>query len=255
MKILAITQARTGSTRLPNKVLKEIAGKSLLQIHLERVRKSSLITKIIVATTTSPEDIKICDVAEKLGIEWYRGSEDDVLDRFYQASKNYNPDYVVRVTSDCPLLDPELIDSVISLIFDSQADYCSNVLIESFPDGQDVEVFTSKALEKAWKEALLRSEREHVTPYIYKNADFKGGRIFKALNYSTGEKKGHIRLTVDEPVDFEIVKVLVENLGTERSWKDYVKYLSDHNIDKNTYIKRNEGYTKSLNKDNNEPTI
>src|SRR5690242_17368237 len=140
MKVLAITQARTGSTRLPGKVLKEIAGKTLLEIHLERILHSKLIDKLVVATTLEKEDDEIVKVAERANVSHYRGSLENVLDRFYQAAKIYQPEWVVRLTSDCPLIDANLIDQVIVFAMNNDVDYCSNTLVPTFPDGIDIEV-------------------------------------------------------------------------------------------------------------------
>ena len=182
LKTVLVTQARTGSTRLPGKVLKEVNGKTLLQIHLERLSKSSKVSEIIVATTDKEEDLIIYNQAIKWGFSASRGSELDVLDRFYQAVKDQNADWIVRVTSDCPLIDPNLLDQVISFVQEKDVDYGSNGLIEHFPDGQDIEVFKFSALEIAWKNAELKSEREHVTPYFSSHSN-KGDNLFTIINY------------------------------------------------------------------------
>jgi spore coat polysaccharide biosynthesis protein SpsF (cytidylyltransferase family) len=170
LKTVLITQARTGSTRLPDKVLMEVNQTPLLKIHLDRLKESKNVDKIIVATTNSAKD----NIIEKLALDWgyevYRGSENDVLDRFYQAVKDINTLWVVRVTSDCPLIDPLFVDKVIEVTQSNDKDYGSNVIDETFPDGQDVEVFKFTALETAWKSAIKESEREHVTPYIRNNS-------------------------------------------------------------------------------------
>ena len=151
--VTAITQARMASTRLPGKVLKLINGTSLLELHLNRVKKSQLITDFIVATTDNKIDEPILSVVEKCGWGISRGSEEDVLDRFYQAVKNTNTEYVVRITADCPLIDATLIDKVIHFCIERKLDYASNVMDPTYPDGQDVEVFTLAALKKAWHSA------------------------------------------------------------------------------------------------------
>ncbi len=251
MEIIAITQARTGSTRLPAKIFREIQGESLLRIHLRRLQRSKILRTIVVATTNQPEDIKVCDAASELQLPFYRGSTEDVLDRFYQAAKPYSPDYVVRVTSDCPLIDAELVDAVIKHTLTNQADYGSNVLKETFPDGQDVEVCSFSTLRAAWEQATLPSDREHVTPFIRNNSDFNGGKLFKAVNYAAEQNYGGVRMTVDELADFEVINALVRSLGTDRTWKEYADYLiSQPDIaGNNSHIVRNEGYQKSINKD------
>jgi len=250
IKTVLVTQARLGSTRFPGKILKEINGKSLLQIHLERLKLCKKVSKIIVATTIKEEDTSVYNKALKLGFHAFSGSELDVLDRFYQAVKNENAEWIVRVTSDCPLLDPVLVDKVITCVKENNMDYGSNGLIEHFPDGQDVEVFKFSALEIAWKNAKLLSEREHVTPYIRNNSNGKGNGLFSAINYPCTSDYSRIRMTVDEVEDFELIKILVQKLGTEKSWMDYTNYIIDTKLGKiNDSIIRNEGLLKSLKKD------
>lgn len=250
-KTILITQARTGSSRLPNKVLKEIKGKSLLQIHLDRLKKCKSVSEIIVATTTNSEDQIIFDKAIEWGFSASRGSESDVLDRFYQSVKDKQADWIVRVTSDCPLIDPVLVDQVIDFVQVNNKDYGSNTLIENFPDGQDIEVFKFSALEAAWNDAKLVSEREHVTPYIKNNSDFKGGAFFLAINYPCDFDFSKIRMTVDETRDFELISVLVNDLGIDKTWLEYTNYIIQHDLVKiNGTITRNEGLLKSLKNDN-----
>lgn len=250
IKILLITQARVGSTRFPDKVTKSLAHTNLLGLHLERVKKAQLVTEFCVATTHETGVEKIINIATNAGVKTFQGSLNDVLDRFYQASLLYRPKYVVRVTSDCPLLDPELIDQVVNFFIKSKIDYCSNMIIEEYPDGQDIEVFTFEALEKAWKDAKLPSEREHVTPFIRNNSDIKGGKLFKAVHYKAPDNLNHIRMTVDEPKDLDTIKHLVTKLGADATWRDYTKYImSNINEFDNQDITRNEGYLKSLNND------
>lgn len=250
LKTVLITQARSGSTRLPGKILKKINNESLLEIHLKRLNKCNNVSKIIVATTNKPEDKVIYDYAVDLGFNSFRGSESDVLDRFYQAVRNEKPDWIVRVTSDCPLIDPILVDKLINFAHNNNRDYCSNTLIENYPDGQDIEVFKFSALESAWKNANLSSEREHVTPYIRNNSDFKGASIFKALNYPCGSNYSQIRMTVDEPRDFDLIKVLINNLGTDKTWLEYTNHIIKNDLNKiNNSIIRNEGFLKSIKND------
>ena len=244
-KVVLITQARTGSTRLPGKVLMEINQEPLLIIHLNRIRKAKNVDKIIVATTDNVVDKIIREISEQNNFYCFAGSEDDVLDRFYQSVKDERPKWIVRVTSDCPLIDPNLIDAVISCALVNDVDYCSTGIIENFPDGQDVEVFKFNAMERAWKEASLLSEREHVTPYI-RNA--KNG--FTCLDFPCCDDYSKVRMTVDEKVDFDVIEQLIFALGKDGSWLDYTKYLLNTNIsDLNAGVIRNEGYIKSLKKD------
>ena len=230
IKTILITQVRTGSTRLPGKVLMEVNNTPLLKIHLDRLSKSKNVDKIIVATTMNEED----DVIEKIGKEWgyevYRGSENDVLDRFYQAVKNLKPNWVVRVTSDCPLIDPQLIDKVVAITKAEDKDYGANVIDETFPDGQDVEVFKFSALEKAWNEANKLSEREHVTPFIRNNSNLKNGNIFSAISYKNNTDYSKIRMTVDEQPDFDLINKIIKELGLDRSWLEYTEYIINNKL-------------------------
>lgn len=248
MDILAITQARTGSTRFPNKVLKTIKGKSLLEIHLKRILKSKKISKLVVATTTKEEDKIISEIAYKVGVESFKGSEHDVLDRYYNTAKKYNPKWIVRLTSDCPLIDARLIDQVIKKAQSENLDYCSNTLIEAYPDGQDIEVFKFNSLEIAWSKAKLISDREHVTPYIKNNSSYLQGKIFKSNNFPSNKNYNKVRLTVDEKEDLKVIEFLINKLGIDSGWKDYTnEYLKNNYISSlNKNIKRNEGYRKSF---------
>jgi spore coat polysaccharide biosynthesis protein SpsF (cytidylyltransferase family) len=250
MNIVVITQARTGSSRLPNKVLLKIQNKTLLQIHIERIKQSKLVNEIYIATTTNKADDSIINLAKNLNVKYYRGSEDDVLDRFYQTIKNKNVDFVVRLTSDCPLIDSELIDAVVDMSLKYDLDYCSNNLEEKFPDGQDIEVIKFSALEITWKLAKLASEREHVTPFIRKNCNYNGGLMFKAMNYPCEFDFNSIRMTVDEEKDFILIQKLINNLGTTKSWLDYTNYIKQNKLGIiNENIVRNEGYINSIKND------
>ena len=250
MNIIALTQARVGSSRFPNKVLKTINGESLLKIHLKRILKSELISELIVATTKEKEVDKIINIANECNVSCFQGDLNNVLDRFYQAVKDKNADYIVRLTSDCPLIDAKLIDKVIKYTIEKDLDYCSNVLDEMFPDGQDVEVFKFSALEKAWKEVVLASDKEHVTPYIYKNSSYRNSMMFKSDMYLFDTNYSHVRLTVDEPDDFVVIEKIIKELGTNKTWLEYTKYYLESGISEiNRRIKRNERYQKSLKHD------
>lgn len=251
MKVLAITQARYGSTRLPAKILKEVNGQTLLEIHLTRILQAKTIDKLKIATTDEEGSKYIVEVANKVGIEYFKGSVDDVLSRFYGTAESEKPDYVIRLTSDCPLIDPNIIDDVVKFALEHpEYDYV-HTDAKSFPDGLDTEVMKFSAIEKAYNEANLKSEREHVTPYIWKNGTAEGGTIFNTYNFPNpkGEYNADdYRITIDEPEDFEVIKALIENLGIEKGWKDYIDYLLEH---KELYIinsrfANNEGYAKSI---------
>lgn len=250
VKTVVVTQVRMGSTRLPGKVLLEVNKTPLLKIHLDRLSESKNADKIIVATTSNSDDDIIEKLASGWGYEVFRGSENDVLDRFYQAVKYLNPEWVVRVTSDSPLIDPLLIDKVIGITKANLKDYGSNVLDETFPDGQDVEVFKFTALEMAWKDAKKDSEREHVTPFIRNNSDLNGGNIYSAISVKNDIDFSKIRITVDEKRDFELINKIVCEIGTNKSWQEYVDFILKYNLTNiNGNIIRNEGYLKSLKND------
>ena len=251
MKVLAITQARYGSTRLPAKILKEVNGQTLLEIHLKRILQAKTIDKLKIATTDEEGSKFIVEVADKLGVEYFKGSVEDVLSRFYGTAESEKPDYVIRLTSDCPLIDPNVIDAVVTFALEHpEYDYV-HTEAKSFPDGLDTEVMKFSAIEKAYKEANLKSEREHVTPYIWKNGTAEGGAIFNTYNYPNPDGEYNAddyRITIDEPEDFVVIKALIENIGIEKGWKEYIDYLLDHKelYAINSRFANNEGYAKSI---------
>lgn len=239
MKVAVVTQARVGSSRLPSKVLRKIGENTLLEIHLTNLKKSKLTTHFIVASTDEPNAILIEEKAILQGCDCYRGSTDNVLTRFYEASKEIKPNYIVRITSDCPLVQPEIIDKLIELAINNKFDYASTS--ENFPDGVDVEIFTWEILELAYFNAELKSEREHVTPWIRKNASHKG-----QLEPETDLYKD-VRLTVDQIEDLNCIDLLIERFGMDKNWKEYAKFvLENPEFFTNQNIQRNEGYAKSL---------
>lgn len=249
VNIVIITQARIGSNRFPSKILKEINEDSLLEIHLSRLIKSKRAKDIVVATTFEKDTDKIEKITKKLGINFFQGDTEDVLDRYYKAAIKYSADYIVRVTSDCPLIDPNLIDKVIDFTLNENLDYGSNVLQHNYPDGQDIEVFKFDALKLAWQEADNISEREHVTPYIINNSSFYGQNIFKSLNFSEEFSTNYskIRMTVDYKVDLELIHYLVNEKGKFSDWETYAKLVfKTYNNFNNQQIKRNESYLKQI---------
>lgn len=205
--ILAILQARMSSSRLPGKVLMPILGQPMLARQIERLSRSRRIEKLIVATSVNDDDAPIAELCAAIGVGCFRGALADVLDRFYQAARQHGQPTVVRLTGDCPLIDPGVTDAVIALQANGGYDYCSNVLERSFPIGLDTEIMTFAALETAWRQARLPSEREHVTPYIHGNPEkFRLGGLKQDDNYS------HWRWTVDYPDDFAFVSGVYEAL-------------------------------------------
>lgn len=250
MKILAITQARYGSTRLPGKILLKVNGQTLLETHLRRILKSKKIDELIVATTYETQSDEIIDIAKKMNVEYFQGSTENVLERFYAAAKPSNPDYVVRLTSDCPLIDASVIDQAIDKCLNEQLDYCSNTLDPTFPDGIDVEVFTYKALEKAFMEATLMSEQEHVTPFIWKRSTFLGQELFSSANLYHSEDLSSYRITLDTEQDFEVISSLIKMKGVDCEWWEYIDVLKNNRVlnGVNSAI-RNEGFKESMIKD------
>ncbi|MDD5352400.1 MAG: glycosyltransferase family protein [Candidatus Omnitrophica bacterium] len=249
MKAHAIIQARFGAIRLPGKVLLKVMDKTILEYAVERVKKSKAIEDIVVATTTKESDLPIANLVSRLNIKLYRGSEDDVLDRYYQAAKLFKIQHIARITADCPLLDPGIISDVVHCYFKNKADYCSNTLEETFPDGEDVEVFSFDALEYAWKNSSLLSEREHVTPYLKKHPE-----KFKLINFKNKENLSKKRWTLDTEADFKLIKTILESLypiNPNFDMGDILKFLklNPELEELNKNIIRNEGYLKSLKED------
>lgn len=247
---LGIVQARVSSSRLPGKVLKTICGKPILALEIERIARSKRIDKLVVAASQEQEDGAIAKLCQEIGVVCFRGSLNDVLDRFYQAALQYTPDHIVRLTGDCPLIDSEVIDATIDFCLKGEYDYAANCRPPyTFPDGFDTEVFRFSALEIAWKEATLPSQREHVMPFIRKYPErFKIGHYANKVNLS------HLRWTVDTAKDFELITRIYEALYPKNpafATEDILKLLEDHPhwLEINREIGRNEGSKKSAKED------
>ena len=244
--ILAIIQARISSSRFPGKVLKPILGFPMLARQIERIRRAKLIDHLIVATTDDMSDNSIENLCIEIKVECFRGKMDDVLDRFYQAANFTKPKHIIRLTGDCPLVDPELIDEMIQFHLNGDYDYTSNTVEPTYPDGIDVEIFRLMCLEQAWREAKLPSQREHVTPFINQQPErFKTGSYKQNINLS------HLRWTVDELLDFEVVSKIYEFLypqHPEFTTQDILAILDEKPELKtlNTCYQRNEGFKDSL---------
>jgi len=216
-KVLCLIQARMGSSRLPGKVMKEINGKSMISIIVNSLKKSQYITKIIVATSDNLSDDIFVEHLKKNKIDYFRGSEQDALSRFYFAAKKENPELVVRITGDCPLIEPKIVDQVIEHAIKEKSDYCSNVEQRTFPRGYDTEVFTFNALEKMFYEAKDPSEREHVTLFINNNPE-----LFNIQGMVAPSDKQHPewRICVDTMEDFDLIKKIFEHYPT----RDVIEY-------------------------------
>lgn len=239
--ILAILQARVSSTRLPGKVMKPILGRPMLSLQIERIQRSGLIDKMIVATSREDSDNDISILCEQMQIPCFRGSLNDVLDRFYQAAGQYEPEHIVRLTGDCPLIDPKIIDDVIDFYIKGNYDYVSNALNPTFPDGLDVEVFRYSVLQTVWRKAFLKEQREHVTPYIYQHE-----KQFYIGEYKNREDLSNLRWTVDEPEDYSLVRLIYEALypgNPDFATQDIMDFLQQNVLLSriNSHITRNEG--------------
>ena len=193
------------STRLPGKVLKPIVGYPMLSLQIDRLKRSRKIDHLVVATSLNEEDQPIADACQKMGTDFFRGDVTNVLDRFYQAARKYRPDHVVRITGDCPLIDPQIVDELVTFYLDAGCDYASNCRPPSYPVGLDGEILSFSALEKAWKAAGRPDEKEHVVVYIITHPD-----RFQISNYRSPEDLSHLRWTVDEPEDLEFVQQVFE---------------------------------------------
>jgi glutamate-1-semialdehyde aminotransferase/spore coat polysaccharide biosynthesis protein SpsF (cytidylyltransferase family) len=239
-KVLAIIQARYNSTRFPGKVVKKINNKTILEILIRRLSKSKHISKIIVACSNNHNDKEIVTICKKLGVNYFIGSENDALDRFYHAAKKYKGINIVRITADCPLIDPKIVDDVISNFFLKNVDYSSNTNPPTFPDGLDVEVFKFSILKEAYMNAKKSEEREHVTPFIINNKKFKKFNLKNPIDYSS------LRLTLDEKEDFILIAKIIKYFKNNLDFN--LKNLLDLYKKKkfffsiNSHLVRNEGY-------------
>ncbi len=216
MNIVCIVQARIGSTRLPAKVLKKICGKTVLEHDIDRLKRVKNIDNIVIATTTLERDNIIIEEAKRLNVSYFRGSEEDVLSRYYYAAIENKADVIVRVTSDCPLIDSEVTEKIIQYYLDNNTkyDYVSNTIDRTYPRGLDTEVFSFKALEKAFNEAESLRDKEHVTPYIWDNP-----RIFRLAQYKNKVKYSHLRWTLDTKEDFQLISGIYDKLYSKKENK------------------------------------
>jgi len=204
-KTVAIVQARMGSTRLPGKVLMDLAGQTVLARVLRRLGRARRIDGMLVATANTAADDVIVQECSRLGVPCFRGSEDDVLDRYYQAGLDAGATAIVRVTSDCPLIEPAIVDQTIQAFFDGQADYASNVFPRTYPRGLDVEVFTASALARAWREASAPHQREHVTPYFYEHSG-----LFRLASFCGLQDYSSFRWTLDTADDLKMIRAIYD---------------------------------------------
>ena len=243
--ILAILQARMSSSRLPGKVLKPILRRPMLELQIERVNRCKAIDRLAVATSINNEDRAIVNLCNNLSVDYYCGDLNNVLDRFYQAARHFHADHIVRLTGDCPLIDPEFIDILISFYMEQRCDYASYCRPPTLPDGLDAEIFSFEALEEVWRRAEGPYELEHVVPYIIRHPE-----QFSIANWEYSDNLSNLRWTVDEPEDFELVRQVFEQLYPKNhafDMKDILRMLEERPELKtiNMHIKRNIGAEKA----------
>ena len=238
-----------GSTRLPGKVMLDVENdKTVLDFVIKQLQNCKLVDKIIVATTTLEDDDKIANFSKDLGIDCFRGSSDNVLDRYYQCAKEYSVSIIVRIPSDKPLIDPEIVDNVVNVFRNNSYDYITNFLSNpTFPSGTEVEIFSINALKKAWKKAKLPSEKEHVTPYFANHED-----EFKITHIKNSENLSHLRWAVDRIEDLNLVRKIVSKIKKRPIiMKDIVDLFAKEPelVEINKNVNRKEGDLKSLKED------
>ncbi|OIO54317.1 hypothetical protein AUJ46_03175 [Candidatus Peregrinibacteria bacterium CG1_02_54_53] len=246
MKTVAIIQGRMSSRRLPGKILEDIAGSPLLAHVIRRTKAADRFDEVIVATSADSSDDRVQDFCKMENVPCFRGSLNDVLDRYYQAAKSSGADRIVRLTADCPLLDPVVIRMVIDAL-DEHYDYVSNALHRTYPKGLDTEAFSLQTLARVWEQARLPSEREHVTPFIYKNPT-----LFRIKEITQQTDRSTLRWTVDEQRDLDFVRAVYKELGDGVFHQEEIlSLLKAHpEIQKlNEGIDPNEGYRQSLEED------
>ena len=241
MKIVAIVQARMGSTRLPNKVMKPINGVPMVELLLTRLAKCQRLDQIVLATSVDPRNQVLIDHVAALGFAWEQGSEQDVLDRFVQAADRHGADVVVRITGDCPLVDPQLVDDCILHFLQAEVDYLSNTSPPTYPDGLDVEVVRLGALRRALQESTQPFDHEHVTPYVRESG------LFTTATYAHPQDLSNLRWTVDDPEDFEVISQVFEHFAPEIHfrWQDVLALAQARPelFAANQHLERNQGAT------------
>jgi spore coat polysaccharide biosynthesis protein SpsF len=243
---VAVIQARMTSSRLPGKVLSDIHGQPMLLRQIDRVRRARLIDRLVVATSDTADDDMVAALCAAHGVSCHRGSLDDVLDRFHGAARAAGAGAIVRLTGDCPLADPTVIDRVVTEFMRVGCAYASNTLRPTYPDGLDVEVMSFAALDRAWRESELSSEREHVTPYIYKHPE-----LFAIHSVEAAQDRSSLRCTVDTAGDLAFIREVYGALlptKPEFTTEDVLELLESRPelVSLNAGAPRNEGYARSL---------
>jgi spore coat polysaccharide biosynthesis protein SpsF len=248
-KVLTIIQARKGSTRLPGKVLLDLAGKTALEHVIDRLRKSKMTDEFVVATTVNREDLPIVKLCADLGVSVYCGCEQDPLERYYRAAGLFGGSHIVRIKADCPLIDPQIVDEAIRLHFSSGADYTGNTVRRTYPVGQDVEILANRALAMVWRNAALYSEREHITLYVPKHPEMFTIRHLEYRQDLSGK-----RWTLDNPEDYELLRIIFNNLHPGNpifDMQDVLDFLArNQELERiNAHIRVDAGVQNSMQKD------
>ena len=221
MKVVAIVQARMGSTRLPGKVLMDLGGATVLSRVVQRLRRCSQLEEIVVATTDQVADQVIVANCAQLGVACFRGSETDVLDRYHSAAEAFSADVILRITSDCPLIDPEVVDNVARALIEQRADVACNILPRTYPRGLDTEVFTKEALKKAWRGSNQPHQREHVTTLFYERPE-----MFHLASVREGQDFSHYRWTLDTPDDLRLIREIYSHFDHDHfGWRDVIALM------------------------------
>jgi spore coat polysaccharide biosynthesis protein SpsF len=221
VKVVAIVQARMGSTRLPGKVLMDLGGATVLSRVVQRLRRCSQLKEVVIATTDQAADQDIVASCAQLGVACFRGSETDVLDRYHSAAEAFSADAVVRITSDCPLIDPEVVDTVVRAMIEQRAHFASNVLTRTYPRGLDAEAFTIEALEKAWRDSDQPYQREHVTPLFYGRPE-----MFRVASVHEKQDFNQYRWTVDTPDDLRLIREIYSHFDNDHfGWRDVIALM------------------------------
>lgn len=222
MRTVAIVQARMGSTRLPGKVLKDLGGETVLARVVGRLRRATRVDEIVVATTDSAADDAIVRECHRLKVSSFRGSENDVLDRYYRAAQVCAARTVVRITSDCPVIDPQLVDETVRVFQQQRGDYASNAFPRTYPRGLDAEVFTAAALEQAWRDAHEPYEQEHVTPYFYEHPE-----LFRVVSLRGEIDCSQYRWTLDTAEDLELLRAIYARFRNQDdfSWSEVIQLM------------------------------
>jgi len=247
--IAVFIQARKSSTRLPGKVLKPILGKPMLEHQIERVKGCETIDRVVVVTSTSPDDQDIVKLCKSCQVDVFCGSLENVLDRFYQAARTFGPEHIVRLTGDCPLIDPSVVDRMVRLYFEQGGDYGTNCVPPTYPDGLDAEIFSFKNLELARNEAMLPSHFEHISVFFEDRPE-----RFKIVNLAHPKDLSSLRWTVDEPEDLEFVTRVFEKLYPSNplfTMEDVLRLLEENPelAEINRAFERNEGLARSREED------